>query len=214
MARLRRLRAAQFKTTITTARTKNRLVLNFDVNAFDFVNKVRITMEYPHSSPFWRTNGELLPSRVVLSSVGTNWNDVVLEQHDFSSIELADVMFKRHVVVINIGHATTWEFKKEEPFRRFFKARGAISFFPSHQPFSGRLKVERGVFANFLFLALNPVFLSRVAEGLELDSDRIELMEQRQITDPTLHHIALACCGMKRATLVATANFGSYKSNA
>jgi AraC family transcriptional regulator len=152
-------------------------------------------MKYPHSIPFWRTNGELLPgnipSRVALSSVGTNWNDIVVEQHDFSSIELADVMFKRHVVAINIGHSTTWEFKKEEPFRRF-KARGPISFFPSHQPISGRLNVEEGLFVNVLFLALNPVFVSRVAVGLELDSDRIELIEQRRITDPTLHHIAQA----------------------
>jgi AraC family transcriptional regulator len=96
------------------------------------------------------------------------------------------------VVAINIGHSSTWEFKKEGQFRRFFKARGAISFFPSHQPFSGRLKVERGVFANVRFLALDPVFVRRVAEGLELDSDRIELIEKRRSTDPTLHHIAMA----------------------
>jgi AraC family transcriptional regulator len=101
-------------------------------------------------------------------------------------------MFKRHVVVINIGHSITVEFKKEGRFQRFFKAKGAISFFPSHQPFSCRLKVERGVFGNVLFLALNPAFMSRVAEALELDSDRIELVEQRRGTDPTLHHVALA----------------------
>jgi AraC family transcriptional regulator len=156
-------------------------------------------MKYPRSIPLWHTNGELLPgnasSRVVLSSVGTNWNDVVVEQHHFPSSELADVMFKRHVVVINMGHSTTWEFEKEEPFRRSFKARGPITFFPSYQPISGRLKVERGAFVNVLFLALNPVFVSRVAAGLELDSDRIELVQQRRITDPTLHHIAMALRG-------------------
>jgi hypothetical protein len=48
------------------------------------------------------------------------------------------------------------------------------------------------VFANLLFLALNPVFVSSAAEGLEFDADRIELTEQRGSTDPTLHHIALA----------------------
>jgi AraC family transcriptional regulator len=153
-------------------------------------------MKYPHSIPLWRTNGELLPgngpSRVVLSSVGTKWNDVVVEQHHFPSSELADVMYKRHVIAVTVGHSITWEFKKEGRFRRFLKARGAISFFPSHQPFSGWLKVERSVFANFLFLALDPVFVSRVAEGLELDSDRIELVEQRRSTDPTIHHIAMA----------------------
>src|SRR6266481_3397155 len=153
-------------------------------------------MKYPHSVPLWRTNEELLPgdipSRLVLSSVSTRWNDILLEQLHLPSSELADLTYKRHVVVINLGHSSTWEFKKDGRFQRFFKARGAISFFPSHQPFSGRLKVERGVLANVLFLALDPVFVSRVDEGLEFDADRIELIEQRRSTDPTLRHIALA----------------------
>jgi AraC family transcriptional regulator len=150
-------------------------------------------MKYPHSIPLWRTNGELslanALSRVVLSSVGTKWNDVMVEQHHFPSGELVDVMYKRHVIVINIGRSFTTEFEKDGRFQR---GRGAICFFPSHQPFSSRLKAEMGVFANLLILALDPVFVSRVAEGLELDADRIELTGQRGITDPTLRHIALA----------------------
>jgi AraC family transcriptional regulator len=153
-------------------------------------------MKYPRYIPLWRTNGERLPgnalSRVVLSSLGTKWNDVVVEQHHVRSSEVADVMFKRHVISINIGHSTTGERKKEGRFQCDFRARGAISFLPSDQPFSGWMKVERGVFANVLLLALDPAFMSRVAEGLELDSDRIELVEQRRATDPTLRHIALA----------------------
>jgi AraC family transcriptional regulator len=153
-------------------------------------------MKYPHSIPLWRKNGELLPggtpSRVVLSSVGTKWDDVVVEQHHFPSSELADVMYKRHAICINIGHSFTWEFEKDGRFQRVQRAKGAISFFPSHQPFSGRLKAERGGFANFLLLALNPVFVSRVSKGLEFDADHIELTEQRGITDPTVRHIALA----------------------
>jgi hypothetical protein len=95
-------------------------------------------MKYPHSIPLWRTNEELLPgsalSRVVLSSLGTRWNDILVEQHNVPSSELADVTYKRHVVVINIGHSPTWEFKKEGRFRRFFKARGAISYRPLASP--------------------------------------------------------------------------------
>jgi AraC family transcriptional regulator len=153
-------------------------------------------MKYPYSIPFWRTNGELslgnALSRVVLSSIGTKWNDVVVEQHHFPSGELVDVMYKRHVIAINIGHSFTNEFEKDGRFQHVQRARGEISFFPSHRPFSGRLKAERGVFANLLVLALDPVFVNRVAEGLELDADRIELTGQRGITDPTLRHIALA----------------------
>ena len=154
-------------------------------------------MKDPHSIPLWRTNEDLLPgnvpSQVVLSSVGTRWNDILVEQHNVPNCELADVTYKRqHVVAINIGHSTTWETKKEGRFQRIFKARGAISFFPSDQPFCGRLKVERDMFADVLFLALNPVFISRVAEGLEFDTDRIELVRQGRSTDPTLHHIGMA----------------------
>ena len=153
-------------------------------------------MKYPHSIPLWRANGEPLPCnapyRIVLSSAGTKWTDVVVEQRHLPSSERADVMYKRHVIALNIGHSITWEFKKEGRFQRFFKAKGSISFFPSHQPFSGWLKVERGIFADVLYLGLDHVLVSRVAEGLELDADRIELIRQLRPTDPTIQHIAMA----------------------
>jgi len=57
----------------------------------------------------WRTSRELLPdnggSQVVLSSVGTKWNDVAVEQHHFPGDELADVMLKQHVIVVTLGQA-------------------------------------------------------------------------------------------------------------
>src|SRR6516164_5091181 len=60
-------------------------------------------MDHPYRIPLWRTSRELMPdnagSRVVLSSVGTKWNDVVVEQHHFPGGELADVMFKQHVIL-------------------------------------------------------------------------------------------------------------------
>lgn len=153
-------------------------------------------MNYPHSIPLCRANGERLtsdpPYRIVLSSVGTKWTDVVVEQRHVPSSERPDVMYKRHVIAINTGHSITWEFRKDGRSQRFFKERGAISFFPSHQPFSGWLKVGSGLFADVLYLALDDVFINRVAEGLELDADRIELVEQRRGTDPTIHHIAMA----------------------
>src|SRR5260370_16692536 len=101
-------------------------------------------------------------------------------------------MYKWQGIGINIGHTFTWEFEKDGRVHRVQRARGTISLFPSHQPFSGRLKAEEGGFANFLLLALNPVFVRRVAEGLELDADRIELTEKRGMTDPTFRYIALA----------------------
>jgi AraC family transcriptional regulator len=178
----------------------------------------RITMKYPNSVPPRPSNEEVLPgcapSRVVLSSAGTRWNDILLEQHRLPSSELADLTYQRHVVVINIGHSTTWEFKKEGQFRSFLKRRGAISFFPRHQPFSGRLKVERGVLANVLLLALEHVFVNRTAVGLELDADRIELVEQRRSADPTIHHIAMALRAGVRTCAARDPMYGEALSTA
>jgi AraC family transcriptional regulator len=175
-------------------------------------------MKYPFSIPLWHANGEPLSgkplSRVVLSSADTKWNDVVVEQHHVPSVEVVDVMFKRHVIAINIGHSITWEFKKEGRFQRLFKARGAFSFCPSHQPFSGWLKVQKGAFANGLFLALNPAFMSRTAEDLELDSDRIELIEQRRSTDTTLRHIAMALRAGVRSGAAVDRMYGEALSTA
>jgi hypothetical protein len=106
------------------------------------------------------------------------------------------------------------EFKKEGLFQRFFKARGAISFFPSHQPFPCWLKVERGVFGNVVFLALHPAFMSRVAEGLELDADRIELVEQRRSTDSTLRYIAMAFRAAVQSSAAIDRMYGEALSTA
>src|SRR5260370_5367293 len=153
-------------------------------------------MKYPNSIPLWHASGDLFPgnalSQVVLSSAGTKWNDVVLEQDDFLSVELADVMYKHHVFVINVGHPITCEFKKKGRFRRVLKERDAISFFPSRQPFFLRLKLERDVFGAFIRLGLDPIFVSRIAEGMGLDLDRIELVEHRRETHLALRHTCLS----------------------
>jgi hypothetical protein len=59
--------------------------------------------------------------------------------------------------------------------------------------------------ARTLLLALNPGFARRTAVGLELDSDRIELVEQQRSTDPTLRHIALALRAGIQSALPLTA---------
>ena len=105
-------------------------------------------MKYPHSVPLWRTNEELLAGQFfsqVVPSVGTGWNEVVLEQHRLPSSELADLTYKRHVVAINIGHSSTWEFKKEGQFsallqgkRRDFLLSQPSAFFWSAESREGR----------------------------------------------------------------------------
>ena len=66
-------------------------------------------MMYPNRIPLFQANGEPVPPvplfRVVESSVGTSWKDVVIEQLQIPSSDWADVMFKQHVIAVNVGSA-------------------------------------------------------------------------------------------------------------
>jgi hypothetical protein len=53
-------------------------------------------------------------TRVVLSSLDTRWNDILVEQHHLLSSEPADVTYKRHVVV-NSNLFNTIKLQKKTP---------------------------------------------------------------------------------------------------
>lgn len=142
------------------------------------------------------TNGEVLPgnpaSRVVLSSLHTEWHNLLIEEHQIPSFEWNDVKHIQHVVGVNLGRPVTTEVMRGGRFRRIYHKTGTISLFPSHQPISSRMKVETKGSAEGLFIAIDPVFFNQTAAALEIDPDRVELVEQRGVTDPTLRHLAMA----------------------
>jgi AraC family transcriptional regulator len=153
-------------------------------------------MIYPTHIPLLQANGEPVPLdplfRVVESSAGTSWKDAVIEQLHIPSNEWANVMYKQHVIAVNVGHAMNCEFKKGGKFEKVLKPTGAISFFPSSRHFSLRVQMSGSGVADLIFLALDPQLVTETAEKLELSSDRLELVEQRRPYDPTLLHLALA----------------------
>ena len=141
------------------------------------------------------TNGEVLAgnprSTVVLSSARSNWHNLIVEEHRVPSGELDDVNYIQHVVCVNRGRAVTFEVTKDGRRHRVLE-RGAISLFPSHHPFFSRRKKGENGPAHVLLVALDPVFVRQTAVSLEVYPDRVELIEQRGRTDPTLRHIAMA----------------------
>ena len=153
-------------------------------------------MIYPIRIPLLQANGEPVPLdplfRVLESSAGPSWKDVVIEQQQIPSNEWANVMYKQHVVAVNVGRAMNSEFKKGGCFQKLLKPTGTISLFPSYQPFSVRVQMSGSPVADLIFLALDPRLVAETAEKLELPSDRLELIEQRRPYDPTLLHLALA----------------------
>jgi len=123
----RRPRAAQLKTTITTARTKNAGTLNCDGIAFwtpfgrnsgeVYWRKAtnershqpwseRIIMKYPHSI-LSVAQRELLPATLGRGRLSSSWYkrtmSVVAQQHMPSS-NGSNVMYNGHVIIFVVGH--------------------------------------------------------------------------------------------------------------
>lgn len=164
------------------------------------------------------TNDEILPgdhpSKVVLSSARTRWNTLLVEEHHVPSLEWDGGTFVQHVVAVNVGRPLTSEVRKARGFRRIHHKTGSISVFPSHQPFYSRIKKNNNGGAEALFVALDPVFLNRIAAQLEAHLDRVELMEQRGINDPVLMNIAMAIRDGLRAGRASDQMYGEALSTA
>jgi AraC family transcriptional regulator len=145
----------------------------------------------------WSSRGQILPAgalcRRVSSSPDCSVGELVLEQHYFPNVELSDVMFRRHAVVITLSeYPIACEYKKQGRFRSFLKTRGSISIFPSHRPFSLRLDIGPQKAGRSILLGLDPIFMNEVATEANLNPDHLELVEQRRETDPALLHVARA----------------------
>jgi AraC family transcriptional regulator len=133
-------------------------------------------------------------ANVVLSSACASWQSLLVEQHHFFSSEcdVSDVMYMQHVIAVNLGQPIAVEYKKGGRFQRVTKPRGAISLFPSQQPFFRRVAMGGHGAKDVLYMALDPVFVSRTATDLTGDADRVELVGHQGKTDPSLWHMAMA----------------------
>jgi AraC family transcriptional regulator len=142
------------------------------------------------------TNDEILPgnprAKVVLSSARTNWPNILVQEHRIPSLEWNGGTYTQHVVAVNVGRPVTSEVKKGRRYRRVRHKTGTISLFPSYQPNFARMRTDKTGFADALFVALDPVFVSQTAADLEVHPDRVELVEHRGVTDPVLLHIVMA----------------------
>ena len=142
------------------------------------------------------SNGEVLPgkpsSQIVLSSALSNWRHLVLEEHHHRSCELAGFMYKQHVIVMNVGKPVALEFKTNGTFQRVTFDPTFIDVIPAYRPFFRRSMLDDDRSADVLYVALDPIFLQHTAEALDLDPDRVELVEQIRYSNPALRHIALA----------------------
>lgn len=158
--------------------------------------KSQVPETYSSHIPLLQASGELLrenlPSRVIQSSVETNWGHVVMEEHQMPTSEWPDLMFKDHLIAVNVGGLVRCQFKKNGAFQQVLKTTGTISIFPSGQPFYLRMEMDKDQVADLILLALDPGFVNQAAENIGLPSERLELVEQRRLYDPTVLHLRVS----------------------
>jgi hypothetical protein len=123
-------------------------------------------------------------SSVVVSSTHLNWRNLVVEEHHFPNREMADLMFVQHVIAVNIGRPVTCEFKKDGRFQHLVIGKRAVSLSPSHRPFFRRSQLDANGSGQVIYMALDTVFVSEIAETLDVYPDRLELVEQQRLVDP------------------------------
>ena len=162
--------------------------------------------------------GQMLPSNlfsnVVLSSAHTNWRNIVVEEHHFSTREMGDLMFVQDVIAVNIGCTVRCEFKKDGRFQQLAMGKHAVSLSPGARPFFRRSQLDENGSGEVLYMAVDPGFVSRTAESLDVYPDRLELIEQQRPADPALWHIAMALRAGLQGTGIESRLYGESLSTA
>lgn len=124
----------------------------------------------------------------VIFSSGDTWDGVVVEQQKSRTPrEAENLMYRQHVVCINVGPTMCCEFRKNGGYGRITKPRGAISFFPS----GASLRQRTADPTDTLYAALDPVLVARAAADL-LDGEQPQFDVHRRDRDSRLEHLAMA----------------------
>lgn len=127
-------------------------------------------------------------SQPVLSSAGTPWEGVLLEQHRSIMIENIDVAPRDHVVLVQLKECAVIELKNgSDGFHTVRFAPGDAGVFPSMLPVSARTASS----GSFLTVSIEPQFLLFAAHEL-VTPDRLELVPRFPVSDPVLRELALA----------------------
>ena len=124
----------------------------------------------------------------VLSTVGSNWHGVSLEQHRGGPVETLDFVAPHHVIVVQLEQTAHCEFRNG--FGSFRPQRldpGQVIIFPAMTPHS----VRTGDIGEFLAVRLDPQFVLCAAHEL-IGVSELELMTGFAVSDPFLAAGALA----------------------
>ena len=124
----------------------------------------------------------------VLSTAGSNWHGVSLEQHRGGSVETLDFISPKHVVVVQLNRAAICEFRNGSGgFRPCRIEPGQVVIFPAMTPHS----IRTTDVGEFVAVRLDPQLVLGAGHELLAASD-VEITTRFATKDPLLGASALA----------------------
>jgi len=120
-------------------------------------------------------------------SSGTNWRDIVVEEHDITALETPDFEVPDHVLALHLEQPSSVDLQIDGRHHSEVHAPGHLTLFPAGV--SRRVTtLERH---SVLLIALSQKLV--VQAGLEMrEAPALQLAEQFCFTDPQCEHIACA----------------------
>lgn len=125
----------------------------------------------------------MLPSRPILKSWGA-WPDLELQMYRHPPGQARTPGPRDHVLVLNLSGRILIDDFVDGRRRRAWADAGCFSLIPAGQMVRRSWKGSPEI----LLIYLNPALLRTVAEDLDLDPSRLELVPRLAVPDPMLHH--------------------------
>src|SRR5215469_2385150 len=120
-------------------------------------------------------------------SSGTNWRDIVVEEHDITVLETPEFEVPDHVLALHLELPSAVDLHIDGRHHSEVHAPGHLTLFPAGVSRRVTILERHGV----LLIALSPKLL--VQAGLEMrEAPAVQLAEQFCFSDPQCEHIACA----------------------
>jgi AraC family transcriptional regulator len=128
------------------------------------------------------------PEHIVQSSRGKGWNELDVAEVIHPLDDFALPALPRHVLVINLGSPS--ELQEHLVGRQGHLETGNLVILPAGAPTSWHLEREGEV--RHLHLYLSPTLIQKIATSVDINPDRVEIIDTLGVFDPQVQAIALS----------------------
>ena len=151
----------------------------------------------------------IVPKLPNISSAAFNWQDLVMEHHFLPASESPEMETEQLTLTIKIGNSFVTDWRLNGKLKRCHMQRGDIAILPKGIVNSA-VWYDR---SEVLLLSVDSNLVDKVAEET-LNTNSIQIIPQRQVSDPQIVNIALALKAELKSGCLAGSVYRDYLTNA